>query len=430
MKRIRKTPLEAWVEEKIRPYPDLQSYRLAKLRETLAHARAKSPFYRERLADFKPEDIKNTGDLQGLPLTRAGDIAANPLSFVAVSQDEIERIVTLNTSGTTGDCKRVFFTREDIESTMDFFWYGMSTLVGPGDRFLILLPWERPASVGDLLIKALGPRGVEVIPYGPIDDYNVVAQVIAREKITSLVGIPTQVLGLAKFIQSQWPGFVSPLRTMLLTTDYVSPAVVQYIERTLHCQVFNHYGMTEMGFGGAVDCSAHQGCHLREADLYVEIVDPATGKAVPPGSVGEIVFTTLTRRGMPLIRYATGDLAYFIPGPCPCGTYLARMGIVKDRREGRVVLPGGEILSMAKLDDILFPLPLVVDFAALVREGGGGVELVIRFLLLEQPPGELPAQAEKKILTEFPQISKLVFELEVSQRPWKARKRMLLTVDN
>lgn len=426
MKTISKTPLEAWVENRIKPFADFESYRLSKLKETIAYAKARSPFYCRQLAEFESEHINSIQDFEQLPFTTVHDIVDNPFGFLSVSQDEVKRIVTLNTSGTTGPGKRIFFTKEDLESIIDYFQHGMSTLVRCGDNVLILLPWQRPGSVGDLLIKALGQMGIRVTPYGPIDDFYNVATIIAKQNIASLVGIPTQVLGLAKYMENRGQGYSSPLRTMLLTTDYVSPSTVKYVEKALDCQVFNHYGMTEMGLGGAVDCEAHQGYHLRHVDLYFEIVNPATGQVVPDGTMGEIVFTTLTRRGMPLIRYATGDLAYFIPEPCPCGTYLKRMSIVRDRKEGQVLLPGEQILSMSQLDDILFSFPLIVDFNALINKNHGQVNLEIRLLVLNHVSEESLQEAKRAILTRFPGISQLWFGVQVSDAVWRPRKRKII----
>jgi phenylacetate-CoA ligase len=104
--------------------------------------------------------------------------------------------------------------------------------------------------------------------------------------------------------------------------------------------VRNIYGMTEMVFGGAVQCEARSGYHMREADLYFEIVDPVRGHSVPDGEIGEIVFTTLTRIGMPLIRYRTGDLSRFIPEPCPCGSSLRRLDKIAGRIASAACLAG------------------------------------------------------------------------------------------
>jgi phenylacetate-coenzyme A ligase PaaK-like adenylate-forming protein len=115
----------------------------------------------------------------------------------------------------------------------------------------------------------------------------------------------------------------------------VSDECVELIERAWGCEVFEHYGMTEMGLGGAMACEAHDGYHPREADLLFEIVDPRTGAPLPDGEYGEIVFTTLTRTAMPLVRYRTGDMSRFIPGPCPCGSVLKRLARVADRKAAK-----------------------------------------------------------------------------------------------
>ena len=119
--------------------------------------------------------------------------------------------------------------------------------------------------------------------------------------------------------------------------------------------------MTETGLGGGVQCSAQLGYHLREADLFFEIVDTETGQPLKEGETGEIVFTTLTRTGMPLIRYRTGDLSRFIPENCPCGTKLRSMEVVKQRIDGKVKLDGTDF-SIHELDEVLFSLDGVLDY--------------------------------------------------------------------
>lgn len=285
---------------------------------------------------------------------------------MCVSQSEISRVVTLNSSGTAGSPKRLFFTREDLELTVDFFHHGMSTLVAPGDRVIVLLPAERPDSVGDLLSKGLQRLGAEAIPHGPVLDERRTLEVMFREKVSSLVGIPTQVLSLARCRGGAVDAAALSIKSALLSTDHVPDAIVRELEHTWGCRVFNHYGMTEMGYGGGVECDALAGYHLREADLYLEIIDPISGLPVTPGDEGEIVFTTLTGSGMPLIRYRTGDVSHFIPEPCPCGTVLRRMGRVKERLTGTVELAGGKKLTLAELDEVLFPIAGVLDFEVIM----------------------------------------------------------------
>jgi phenylacetate-coenzyme A ligase PaaK-like adenylate-forming protein len=368
------TPLHSWIARKIGSSSEtftreaITAYQLRKVRETLHLAREKSIFYRSRLAAC-PQDIASLEELEYYPFTTAEDIRREPLRFLCVSQNEIERVVTLDSSGTTGLPKRLFFTRDDQELTIDFFQVGMSTFTAPGDRVLILLPVERPGSVGDLLAIALARMGAIGVRHGLVRDVDHTLAVMANEGVNGAVGLPTQVLALVRNAGTEKYSRLR-LKSVLLTTDHVPQAIVRAVEASWGCRVYSHYGMTEMGLGGGVECQARRGYHLREADLYMEVVDPITGRTVSEGVYGEVVFTTLARRGMPLIRYRTGDISRFIPGDCPCDTVLRTLEKVRGRISNRVDLGNGYCLTMADLDDALFPIDGVWDFtASLSREG-------------------------------------------------------------
>ena len=342
----------------------LAAYQRESMRDTLYMARSRSSFYRQRLA-ASDCDITDLQDLARLPFTTSQEIRDTPLGFVCVSQDEIARVVTLDTSGTTGSPKRLYFTAADQELTVDFFRVGMSTFTSPGDRVLILLPAARPGSVGDLLATALERLDATGIRHGPVVNVTETIAVMGRERITGLVGAPTQVLALARDPSSRGIEF----QFALLTTDYVPDSLARAVEERFRCTVYNHYGMTEMGLGGGVECQARRGYHLREADLLFEVIDAATGAPMAEGETGEVVFTTLTREGMPLIRYRTGDLAHFIPGPCPCGATLRTLSRVEGRIANTVTIGTGGVLSLAELDEALFALPGVTDFGASLKRG-------------------------------------------------------------
>jgi hypothetical protein len=123
----------------------------------------------------------------------------------------------------------------------------------------------------------------------------------------------------------------SSVKTVLLSADFVSDEVRTSIREAWGAEVFEHYGMTEMGLGCAVSCEYQNGYHVREADLYLEIIDPDTGKTVPDGDWGEIVFTSLTRVGMPFIRYRTGDISRWKTETCRCGSKLKLLDYIQDR---------------------------------------------------------------------------------------------------
>ncbi|MBZ0304531.1 MAG: AMP-binding protein, partial [Anaerolineae bacterium] len=384
------TPLDPWIACKIgcpmQPVTRamLETYQLERLQTTLSLVRGKSRFYRDLPPDFNQ-----------IPFTTAGALRNNPLQFLCSSQDAIQRVVTLNSSGTTGRPKRLYFTAEDQELTIDFFKVGMSTFTTPGDRVLILLPGETPGSVGDLLAAALQRLGAVAIKHGPVHDPDATLNIIQSRQINVIVGVPTHVLALARqHVRLR-------LKSVLLTTDHVSEAIKNAVESAWNCTVYNHYGMTEMGLGGGVECEARCGYHLREADMLFEIVDPVTGKNQPDGTYGELVFTTLTRQGMPLIRYRTGDISRFIPTRCPCGTSLKLLEKIRHRLSGHIGIGEG-CLTMAELDEALFSLENILDFKATIgyENAQDCLNLEIKWMGQDQTAAALDAVRSNIPLTQ------------------------------
>lgn len=310
----------------------LENYQLHVLKRIIEYAKENSKFYNEHFGRINVErDILHLSDIKNLPFTTPEMLKSRGSSMVCVSQSQISRIVTLNTTGSTGEPKRIYFTEEDQELTIDYFHYGLRVMTNPKDVFLVLLPCKTPGSVGDLVRQGLERDGVNVIPFGfpAIDESEdeEIIQLIKSKNVNSLVGTSSVVERLVFKSKGQ----INSVRTILLSAEYVPEQSVKTIERGWNCQVFEHFGMTETGLGGAMACTAHKGYHPREADLLFEIIDPVTYKVLPEGETGELVFTTLTRTGMPLIRYKTGDTTRWIPEPCPCGSILRRIDKVGDR---------------------------------------------------------------------------------------------------
>ncbi len=411
---MKRTPLDEWIHQKIEARQptlsreELESWQLMKLNQILTRVRAKSAYYRKHFAGL-PEKLNTLTDLAQFPYTTAHDLSQNPLRFVCVSQDEIQRVVTLQTSGTTGDPKRLYFTKEDQALTIDFFGVGMSTLVNPGERVMICLPVEKPGSVGDLLRIGLQKIGAVPIPYGPVKDAQEALETMRSQLVESIVGSPTQMLGLARRWHKAWK---AP-RTVLLSTDYVPNTIKQVLEDVWGCEVFNHYGTTEMGLGGGVECAAHLGYHLREADLYFEIIDPVTGALLPDGEYGEVVFSTLTRMGMPLIRYRMGDRSRFVAEPCSCGSNLRLMETVSGRFENEVTV-AGKTLSLRELDEALFPIQGLLDFKARLEEQGGKTNLILDVFMLSDR--EIQPKIEKA-LAGIPAVKQLAVSMVCMTKP-------------
>jgi phenylacetate-coenzyme A ligase PaaK-like adenylate-forming protein len=301
------------------------AWQMDELARTLAWARGASPFHARRLDGVDCDDLRGPEDLARLPRMDASDLAAPGL--LAVSQDTVARVVSLPSSGSSGPAKRLSFSEADLARTLDFFAVGMRTLCRPGDVALVLLPGRRENGVGDLLARALpefGARAVaapEGLPPGGVPAF------VAAQGACVLVAAPSQ---LRRLLALPAAG-LSGLRKVLASGEPLPDELRRAVESAWGCEVFDHWGMTETGYGGGVECAAHSGCHLREADLLVEVADPRSGGPLPPGAVGEILVTTLGPRALPLVRYRTGDAAAMLPGPCPCGSRLRRLGPVRGR---------------------------------------------------------------------------------------------------
>ena len=382
--------------------PDLTGrhhlWRQAKLLETIEWAAANSPFYQERLSphavktlkeaisDLKAEELWRA--LASLPLTRPEDLAADSLAFLAVGQDEVEGIVSVSTSGTSGRTKRIFSTVGDMAETIVFFEYGMRILVAPGrDRVALAMSPARPGNVGDLLGRALERWRIPFTSVGfvPANEggENRWLEDLAAWRPTCLVGVPPQMLALSRHEKAP---LLKDLRSMLLSGDVAEGRLVEELEKNFPaCRVYRHYGLTECGLGGAVECEQRDWPHLRD-DLWVEIIGP-DGRPLPPGTDGEIVITPLTRRGQPLLRYRTGDEGLIMPEACTCGTLSPRLKIY-GRLNDRVFHQGPLTLRTADFEAPLLKLNFVRDYD-LVLGADGGLEIII------SPAGEPPPQAEE-----------------------------------
>lgn len=413
-----KTPLENWIIERcsIEPNRDaLDQYQIEAIKAVIAHGKKHSRYYNETFQQVEVDEIHEFSDLDKIPLTQAKDLRRSPYDFLCESQSNIERAVTLNTTGTTGDEKRIFFSKEDISATIDFFDYGMRCLTDESDRILVLLPGTASASIGDLLSKALARSHKFCIVHGIMKSVDDVEQIILSEGITCIVGIPLQILYLSRMK----PGLFQRIPKVLLSTDYVPSVLVQELDELYQCKVYNHYGMTEMGYGGGVECEARHGYHLREADLYVEIIHPMTGLRVPEGTFGEVVITTLKRRTMPLIRYRTGDISAFEREQCQCGTFLRTLKKV----EGRLVnqLPfHGQSITLQEIDEIVLKDRDIMDFTAiLMKEDVLDIHLVSRHNYFYTRTSQIQHQLEAYFQQRLDQLLKIkvsVTEDDLSQK--------------
>ncbi|WP_147820872.1 DVU_1553 family AMP-dependent CoA ligase [Salidesulfovibrio onnuriiensis] len=368
-------PLDRWLmrrmglrEKSGAPSPkQVRAWQLEKLRETVAHAKAHSPFYARLYSEVSPGDIRTMEDFARLPAITPKDLRDAPEQLLCVSQDDIARVVTLQSSGTTGKPKRVFHTGDDLEATVDYFDWGMRSMVEPGQTALVLMPGDRPGGVGRLLMEALGRNRAQAVAYGVLEDASQAVDTLLETNARCIVGPAAHVNMLAR----HWEKRGLPedrIRSVLLCWDAIPNAVVRNAKQAFGCRVFRHWGMIETGLGGAVECAPGSGLHLRETDVHVEIVDPKTGEVLPDGRFGEIVVSTALRRGMPLLRYRTGDRGRILPGACACGSPLRRLDPHIKRLEQH------SPVTLLELGEALYSLPEVHDFHATLK----GAALTVR----------------------------------------------------
>ena len=293
-----------------------------------------------------PSSLSSLSQLSELPFTTAADLADHPGQFLSCSQAQISRVISQETSGTTGEAKRVFYTEGDLRHTVDFFASGISEMLSSGEKCLIAFPFSGPMGLGDLICRAVRSLGGIPVPADFRHGFSPVINLIHQEQPEAYIGFSVPLLSAYRLYG---PGF--PIQKALLSGDTCPKGVLS----SLPMPCFPHYGSRETALGGAVTCQVHEGMHLRENHIIAEIIDEY-GHPVPDGTWGELVITTIGMEAMPLLRYRTGDYTRILPDPCPCG------GVT--RRLDRVVRQDHIPVSMEKLDDALFSVPWVVDFKA------------------------------------------------------------------
>lgn len=403
---------------------DVQRYQLRMLNRTLRYCREHSSFYAElfRSAGAPAKDIAGLGDLARFPLTEPQYLSDGPYRFLCTSQAEVARPYTFITSGTTGPKKKIFWTQGDLNRIVAFMAAGIGTVADPGDAVLVLLPDGRPNSQSDLLrqgVAAMGARPVVAESDISADEFMAALE---SSRCRVVFGYTRKIFRLSKELGRRTDLRKFGVRVLFLASEYLPPGMRRELSRLWGCDIRTHYGLTEMGLGVAVECEAHDGLHFNEADLLLEVVDPSTGLSLPPGEEGELVFTTLTREAMPLIRYRTHDLSRVRREPCPCGQHgLLRIETVRKRLESTAPFGQGGEIHPALLDDILFEIPGLVDYQAVATREHGIDRLGFKIEMVPEQTGRI-SEIRAKLAAAPPFAGHLaargMFEPEIELVPY------------
>ncbi len=330
-----------WDPAETLPRDALRALQGRRLAETVARA-AKVPFYRDALAraGVDPAGVRSVDDVRRLPFTVKDDLRENyPLGLLAVPRAEIVRVH--GSSGTTGKPTFVAYTRNDLD-----VWSGLVA------RFLVAggLRPEHLVHVAfgyGLFTGGFGLHyGIEKVGAGvvPAAGGNTPRQVLLIRDLGAevLVCTPSYALHIAEVAKAEGflPGTL-PLRFGHFGGEPWTEEMRVEIERGLGILAFNNYGLSEViGPGVSGECGARAGMHVQEDHFVVECVHPETLEPVPDGGTGELVFTTLTKEALPVLRYRTRDLASLDRSPCPCGRTGVRMSRVVGRSDDMLIIRG------------------------------------------------------------------------------------------
>ena len=316
----------------------LQSERLVKMVSYVYH---NVPYYREKMqkAGVEPGDIRGLKDIEKLPFTTYEDLnKAYPFGLAAVPKSELVRVHA--SSGTTGKPKIAVYTRRDIDTWSECAARCL-TMAGVTRDDVIQVGYGYGLFTGGLGAHYGAEYvGALVLPMSTGNTKKLIEMMIDCGA-TAIACTPSYLLHVAEDLQKAGLVDKIKLKTAICGAEPWTNEMRASIEKQLGIKAYDIYGLTEiLGPGVAADCDAHAGLHIWEDHFLPEILDPATLKAVPEGQSGELVITTLTKEGMPMIRYRTKDLTSLETSKCSCGRTMARIQRFKGRTDDMLIIRG------------------------------------------------------------------------------------------
>ncbi len=336
----------------------LQELQLSRLRQTVERA-VQSPFYARSLqeAGVAAADLKSVEDVRKIPFTTKNDLRAHGLEMLTLPLTDMVRLHA--SSGTTGQATVIYYTRADIETWADLVARSMHmTGMRATDVFQNMMGYG--LFTGGLGFHYGAERlGALTIPIGAGNSLRQL-QLMQQFNTTAVHIIPSYALYLLNtFAANGLDPRDLPLRLAFLGAEPHSEDMRRRIEAAWGLKAYNSYGLSEMnGPGVAFECPEQNGMHVWEDSFLLEVLDPNTLEPVRPGEAGELVFTNLTRQGMPLLRYRTRDLASYDDAPCACGRSFRRLSRIMGRTDDMLIVKGVNIFPM-QIDKVLMAMPEV-----------------------------------------------------------------------
>ena len=357
---------------------ELEQLQIERLQSTLNRVYRSVAFYRTAFDAHKVnlEKLKDVRALRDLPFTTKEDLQKSyPYDMFAVPLRDIVRIHT--TSGTTGKPIVVGYTQNDLKSWRECAARLLAAAgVTEHDVVQIALHYSLVAD-GFGFHQGAEQIGASVIPASLATSVAKQIVVMRDFKTTVLISTPSHALTIAASLDEVQVHLERlHLRLGLFGGERWSDSVRRQVEQQLRIVSTDTYGPTEvMGPGVAGECHLHEGLHINEDHFIVEVINPTTLESVGPGEEGELVLTTITKEGFPLVRYRTGDVTRLDPAPCPCGRTFVRMAAVCGRTDDLILVQGVGFFP-SQIEEILAGIDGVSPYFQILLDQDRGVETV------------------------------------------------------
>lgn len=394
--------------EKIETMPpeELKRHQLKKLKEIAKHCYDNSSFYKKKFdkVGLKPENIRSLDDLKKIPFTVKSDLKDNyPYGMVAAKPNDIVEIHA--SSGTTGNPIVGVYTKNDIDVWQEIMARAIYT-AGGRQQDIIHIAYGYGLFTGGFGFHYGAQKiGAKIIPAsGGMTQRQI--KLMKDLGATILACTPSFAVYLAETMVQEGvdPRKDLKLKIGMFGAEPWSDKIRERIEKDIGIEAFDVYGLTELcGPGVSVECPEHNGLHIAEDHFIVETIDSDTGEVLSPGEEGELVFTSLTKTGLPMLRYRTRDISNVETSSCKCGRTHARMMRVHGRSDDMLIIRGVNVF------------PSQIEYAVMCFS-----ELATQYLIVVDRPGALDTFVVKVELSEKaakdPKTDKNALKNEIQKR--------------
>jgi len=398
------------------PQKELRELQLNRLKEIVYYSYKNVPFYKKKMdeAGVSPDDIKTLEDVTRIPLTTKDDLRDNaPFGFLAKPMEDFIELHA--SSGTTGVPVTVCYTRHDIEVWSEVMARCLS-MAGLTKKDIFQNPIPYGTFTGAFGFHYGAQKiGALVIPTGKGQSERQI-ELMKYYGTTFMSGVASYALHLG---QTALKMGIEPsslkVRNGIFGAEMFTSGMKEKIKEMWDMDVHDIYGLTEMcGPGVSADCDVHDGLHLWQDHFLAEVIDPKTGEQLGSEESGELVLTTLTKEGMPILRYRTRDITFlYDSSECDCGRTHIRHAPIKGRSDDMVIIKGTNIFPGQIEEAIMRHKEMAGDWAMIIERTNDTDTLIIKAETKKKVSKEEGERIRKELTTSIQVITTLTPKIEI-----------------